>query len=203
MAFDYKVDHDEVVRLYESGLSQRQVSVAMGCSRTTVRHALAIKGVQCRQAGANRPKPDGEIQPELERELLEVRDKHTEAQAKLKQAYRDETLLKTLQAELAAAIHPFTTTPPNAAVKKHQESTLVHGVALLSDEHGDLILDPEQIWGLDHYSYDIFRCRLQAWANLVVNYVNVYLPEFVVPMNVSLNAITQLADPQLLEPMLG
>ena len=178
MAGDYSHEHkrtfdwQEALDLYESvdRPSKSEIARQLGTTRKSVAKAI-------RKMREERDDPQSEPNTHLERELLEVKDKHVEAQAKLKQAYRDETLLKTLQAELAAAIEPFTTTPPNAAVKKHNDSTLVHGVALLSDEHGDLILDPEQIWGLDHYSFDIFRCRLQAWANIIVNYVNVYLPK--------------------------
>jgi hypothetical protein len=38
-------------------------------------------------------------------------------------------------------------------------------------------VDSTSVWGLDHYDFNIFRVRMETWARLIVDYINVHLPK--------------------------
>jgi len=114
---------------------------------------------------------------ELERKVQSLQDKLKSSQSKLSQGYRDETLFQGLSNTLKEVVKHYPSTPPSPAIIKTGDTTIVHGVALLGDEHGDAIVDSQSIWGLDHYDFNIFRCRIEVWARLVVDYINVHLPK--------------------------
>jgi hypothetical protein len=119
----------------------------------------------------------GVVVTDLERKLQSTQDKLKASQAKLSQGYRDETLFQGLATTLKETVANYSSIPPSPAIIKAGDTTVVHGVALLGDEHGDAIVDSQSIWGLDHYDFNIFRCRLEVWARLVVDYINVHLPK--------------------------
>ena len=117
----------------------------------------------------------GALVTNLERKVQSLQDKLKDSQAKLSQGYRDETMFRSLSKTLKDTVRHYPTTSPAPAVVKAEGSTVVHGVALLSDEHADAIIDSTSIWGLDHYNWSIFRCRIEAWSRLVVDYINVHI----------------------------
>ena len=101
-------DWDEALRLREEEhLSFEKIGELVGANRNSV-----IRAITKLKAGEADPlQIPTEQTTHLERELLEVKDKHRVEQAKLKQAYRDETLLKVLRADLKeqVAAYPFIT----------------------------------------------------------------------------------------------
>jgi len=114
---------------------------------------------------------------DLERRVQSLVDKNKNLQNKLTQSFRDETLFQSLAQELTSSVKHFSAKPPSPAIIKTEDSTLVHGVALLSDEHGDALVDSASVFGLDHYDFNIFRARIEVWSRLIVDYVNVHLPK--------------------------
>ncbi len=113
----------------------------------------------------------------LERKLQSSRDRERESKKKHAQGMRDETLFLELEKVLKETVSTWSNPPSTAAVHTPGKTkTLVHGVALLGDEHGDAVVDSQSIWGLDHYDFNIFRTRIEVWARLVVDYINVHLP---------------------------
>jgi len=113
---------------------------------------------------------------DLERRVQSLADKNKALQNKLTQSHRDETLFRALAKELTSAVKPFPLKSPSPAILKTKDSTLCHGVALLSDEHGDALVSSASVFGLDEYSFPIFRARIEVWARLIVDYINVHLP---------------------------
>jgi len=112
----------------------------------------------------------------LERKVQSLSDRLKSSVKRVAEGHRDETLFRRMAKTMGESVKPFNNTPPSPAVTKPSDSTVVHGVALLGDEHGDAIVDSQSVWGLDHYDFKIFRCRIENWARLIVDYVNVHLP---------------------------
>jgi len=112
----------------------------------------------------------------LERKVQSLSDKLKAEKVKVTQGHRDETLFRRMAKTLEESIEPFHSAPPNLSIQKASDVTVVHGVALLGDEHGDAVVDSQSVWGLDHYDFNIFRSRIEVWARLIVDYVNVHLP---------------------------
>lgn len=119
----------------------------------------------------------GALVTDLERRVQSLQDKLKASQAKLAQGYRDETVFQGMAEVFRKTIKSYPDVSPSPPVIKVKGYTLVHGVALLGDEHGDAIVDSQAVWGLDHYDFNIFRCRLEVWARLIVDYINVHLPK--------------------------
>jgi len=112
----------------------------------------------------------------LERRVQSLTDKLKLEQNKVKAGHRDETVFRRMAKTMEVSIESFRDTPPNPDVQKSSDMTVVHGVALLGDEHGDAIVDSQSVWGLDHYDFNIFRCRMETWSRVIVDYVNTHLP---------------------------
>ncbi len=112
----------------------------------------------------------------LERRLqdaaLEIRD----LKKKLKEADTDRSLWDYLSQEIQTHTPPAERAEPACLPHAPESAVPCDLLAVLSDEHADEIVQGEATWGLEIYNYEVFRCRLARWAELVVGYARDYLP---------------------------
>ena len=111
----------------------------------------------------------------LERENLRLRDDVAGLQKKLTASHRDENLfleLAGLVREELQPLPPVSFQPPATTA----DATSVDAVLLLSDEHGDQVVQSANTWGLEADDFNIFRCRLDRLVSMVESYATRYLP---------------------------
>jgi len=104
-----------------------------------------------------------------------LRDDVMDLKSKLRAAHRENTAIEFAAQVVSEEVQPLEPVPIITREKK-EGTTPVDAVALLSDEHSDEMLHPAAAWGLDAYDFDIFRCRLQRWAEELTQYLTTHLP---------------------------
>lgn len=166
----------QVIDLYDGpeDLDFTEIGERLGISRHQARHAY------------KRGKLNGDAAPvdptnreilRLERQNAVLADEKRALAEKLKATHRDETLYQACAEVIRESAHPL---PPiriaAAGAERSSEATPVDLVVLLSDEHADSVIRPDQTWGLESFDFNVFRCRLQRLYDMIVEYVTVHLP---------------------------
>lgn len=129
--------------------------------------------------------PDDPTLRKLEQRVLSLRDENMGLRKKLKVSDRQQGIISELITVAKNQIEPII---PNTirslhvskfkAIKKDDEREKVDAVVMLSDEHGDRIIDDAGTWGMEHYNFNIFRCRLWEWAKMIKRYTVNHLPNY-------------------------
>ena len=111
----------------------------------------------------------------LERENTRLRDDVKGLQKKLTASHRDENLFLELAGLVREELQPLSPVP-SVPQEEKRSATSVDAVLLLSDEHGDQVIQSANTWGLEAYDFNIFRCRLDRLVTMVESYSTRYLP---------------------------
>lgn len=112
----------------------------------------------------------------LERKLIAAKDEVRDLKKKLMAAQRDQILFTSLAEVVRETQVPLD--PVQLDPQPRRGGIPVDAVVLLSDEHGDQVISAAGTWGLEEYSFDIFRCRLQRWTQQIVNHCLEYLSNY-------------------------
>jgi hypothetical protein len=108
----------------------------------------------------------------LERRVATLEDEARRLKKKLKASFRRETFGEAIAAVIADATPPLPAVGAPAVVRSRSASmTPVDAVAILSDEHADEVVTVAGSWGMEDYDFDIFRVRLERWAEKIVRWI--------------------------------
>ena len=126
--------------------------------------------------------PDAPELRKLERRVLSLRDENAGLRKKLKVSDRQQGIIAELVTVAENQIEPIVpNVNPKRAVRNGPNDgprEKVDAIAMLSDEHGDRIIDEAGTWGMEHYNFNIFRCRLWEWAKMIKRYCVNHLPNY-------------------------
>lgn len=149
------------------------IAVTFGLSRrndwTARRNAAAKKYVPVQHA------PDDPILRNLERRVAVLTGEKRTLERKLAEADRDRTVVD----DLAAVIRDETQAIPYVASPRRVSppgASVADLVVCLTDEHSDEVIQAATTWGLEQYDFNIFRCRLARWHDIVKGYATRWLP---------------------------
>ena len=119
------------------------------------------------------------IHPELrrlERLVTVEKARASDLQRKLEEADKKTDAVAAVVEEIQATVEPFRNPPGPRLVAVDPEATPSSMVSLWSDFHADAVVDPDSVWGLEDYDFDIFRTRMQRLTDLHCDYLTQHLP---------------------------
>lgn len=124
-----------------------------------------------------RPQPLEPDHPELrlrERQVADLTSELERTRRKLREADRQQSVVAQLVEVMRQEIQPIPYVPATIRGRRTDKES-VDAVALLNDEHADRVISGASTWGLERYDYNVFRCRLTRWVNLITDYVTRWL----------------------------
>jgi len=112
----------------------------------------------------------------LERKLADAQVTVSTLRTKLREADRQGGLIDSLVGILQEELVPFEPLPKPK--KAHTKGEPLDMVLALSDEHADHVVDPEVVWDLEDYDFDVFRTRLQRMGEVIEGMVTNHLGNY-------------------------
>ncbi len=119
---------------------------------------------------------------ELEAEIVHLTDERNRERQKVKAGAKIAGLFKAITAEMDQRIKPLEPLPQ--AVEFRRKAEIVeHVVMHLSDGHHDQVVRPEEVGGLENYSFPVSCCRAERYVDTVVEWCHDTLaPRFAFPV---------------------
>jgi hypothetical protein len=119
---------------------------------------------------------------ELEAEIVHLTDERNRERQKVKAGAKIAGLFKAITAEMDQRIKPLEPLPQ--AVEFRRKAEIVeHVVMHLSDGHHDQVVRPEEVGGLESYSFPVSCCRAERYVDTVVEWCHDTLaPRFAFPV---------------------
>lgn len=119
---------------------------------------------------------------ELEAEVVHLTDERNRERQKVKAGAKIAGLFKAITAEMDQRIKPLEPLPQ--AVEFRRKAEIVeHVVMHLSDGHHDQVVRPEEVGGLENYSFPVSCCRAERYVDTVVEWCHDTLaPRFAFPV---------------------
>lgn len=118
--------------------------------------------------------------PDLQRAyqtIHELREEGRLLRSELRVARKEESVFE----RAAALIREYTRPIPYVAHPREPvEAGLfdVDALVMLSDEHADQVITGAGTWGIERYNFDVFRCRLARWVEVIASYCSRHLPRY-------------------------
>ena len=109
---------------------------------------------------------------EAETKILSLNSEIKTLKQKLKSAYEKNSIVEILRSEIASTIKPIKALPKVNIDTTNKKTYTEHLVMHLSDIHGDEVVDPVSVGGLERYDLNIAMCRAETYVDKVLKYVN-------------------------------
>jgi len=119
---------------------------------------------------------------ELEAEIVHLTEERNRERQKVKAGAKIAGLFKAVVAEMEHRIKPFAALPQAVDFRRKAQIT-EHVVMHLSDCHADQVVRPEEVGGLEEYSFPIACARAERYVDTVIEWCHDTLaPKFSFPV---------------------
>lgn len=172
----------QLMALAGEGKTDGEIGAVLGRSKDAVwkrrRRLTIVKPAQAEPVQQERPDVTNAEIMRLRRHNEYLQTCLNEERSALRLERREnsvaEELAGMIREELKSTLPPLRWEPK---INQAAEVTECDAVMLMSDQHSDEVVTREQTYGLEDYDFDIFRCRMQRWAELCVGYSTRWSPE--------------------------
>ncbi len=159
--------------LGSSKMTQHAIAKKHGVSQSTV--TKINSGYQKSSQEAHDPTDTRILK--LEAQVISLRDDNARCKQAYKAAQRNNSIFESLVDEMQTVVTPVKALPLKIRKKPGrliQESV----VAMLSDEHADTVVLPEQVGQLERYSFPIALRRAEEYVDTLIQYTQHTLDKF-------------------------
>ena len=119
---------------------------------------------------------------ELEAEVVHLTEERNRERQKVKAGAKSAGLFKAIVAEMEQRVKPYTSLPTVLDFRRKAKIT-EHCVMHLSDGHHDQVVRPEEVGGLEDYSFPVSCARAERYVDTVVEWTQDTLtPKFYFPV---------------------
>lgn len=159
--------------LMDTNLSQRNIAEKYGVSQGAV--SAINGGIKKHHVPKRKPKAPEAPDPtnkrilQLEAQNLALKDEISRCSQAYKAAQRDNSIFEALVDELHQTVTPLKAPKP-VRVKTSRKTINETVVAMLSDEHADSVIIPEQVGNLERYNFPIALRRAEEYVDTVIQY---------------------------------
>lgn len=197
MILNIKKASDIKARLAVGGVTQRQLALGYGVSRSVIsdiatgRIWKSAPGTVPVKRSGGQAKPAAKYNPtdervlELGAEINHLRDERSVLQKQVKAMSKSHGLFKAITKEMGTIIKPLTALPPTLPITRgHIKDRQIeeHLVMHLSDGHHDQIVKPSDCGGLERYDFRISARRAEVYVDTVLKWSQQTLnPQFYFP----------------------
>lgn len=115
---------------------------------------------------------------QLEAQNISLRDDNARCKQAYKAAQRDNSIFVSLVDEMRTVVTPVRTPPTLKTRKKPGKLIQESVVVMLSDEHADTTVLPEQVGQLERYNFPIALRRAEEYVDTVIRYTQQTLDKF-------------------------
>ena len=119
---------------------------------------------------------------ELEAEIVHLTEERNRERQKVKAGAKIAGLFKAIVAEMDGRVKPLDPLPPAFDFRRKAQIT-EHVVMHLSDGHHDQVVRPEEVGGLEDYSFPISCARAERYVNTIIEWTqDTLVPKFYFPV---------------------
>jgi len=119
---------------------------------------------------------------ELEAEVIHLTEERNRERQKVKASAKSAGLFKAIVGEMEQRVTPFAALPPVLDFRRKAKIT-EHVVMHLSDGHHDQVVRPEEVGGLEDYSFPVSCARAERYVDTVVEWTqDTLVPKFYFPV---------------------
>lgn len=158
----------------KEGVTYRKIAIAYNVSIGTVSNIK--KGFVKSSQKAHDPTDARVLQ--LEAQVISLKDDNNRCTQAYKAAQRNNSIFESLVDEMNTVITPLKV-PPILRIRKNPGRLIQESVvAMLSDEHADTIVLPEQVGQLERYNFPVALRRAEEYVDTLIQYTQHTLDKF-------------------------